>query len=43
MNDTEIEELLKLLRAGVRRTDWDKIIDAIEYLEEFSASDEEES
>jgi hypothetical protein len=43
MNDTDIEAILKLLRAGVKNTDWDSITEAVEYLEEFSETDEDET
>lgn len=42
MNESEIEEVLKLLRRGINRSDWDSIIEAKEFLEEFSAGDDEE-
>lgn len=40
MNESEIEEVLKLIRLGINRSDWDIIIEAREYLEEFSAGDD---
>lgn len=42
MNETEIEEVLKLLRRGINHSDWDIIIEAREFLEEFSAEDGED-
>lgn len=43
MDDTDIEAILKLLRVGIRNTDWDRITEAVEYLEEFSETYEEET
>jgi hypothetical protein len=43
MNDTDIDEILRLLRVGIKNTDWDSITEAMEYLEEFSETDEEET
>jgi hypothetical protein len=42
MNETEIEEVLKLLKRGIKHSDWDTIIEAREFLEEFSAGDDED-
>lgn len=42
MNETEIESLLKMLRSGIKRSDWDIIIEAVEFLEEFSAEGDDE-
>lgn len=36
MNDTDIAEILKLLRTGINNSDWDNVAEAVEYLEEFS-------
>ena len=43
MNDTDIDEILRLLRVGIKNADWDSITEAMEYLEEFSETDEEET
>ena len=43
MNDTDIEEILKLLRNGIKNSDWDNVCEAVEYLEEFSESDGDET
>jgi len=42
MSETEIEEVLKLLRRGINRSDWDIVIEAVEFLEEFSSGDADE-
>lgn len=42
MNETEIEFLLKMLRSGIKRSDWDIIIESVEFLEEFSAEGDDE-
>ena len=38
MNDDEIKTVLNLLKTSIRRTDWDGVCEAVEYLEEFSSS-----
>jgi len=42
MNESEIEELLRLLRKGIKKSDWDMIIEAEEFLEEFSSDADED-
>ena len=44
MNDDEIKTVLNLLKTSIRRTDWDSVYEAVEYLEEFlSSTDEDEN
>jgi hypothetical protein len=42
MNETEIEEVLRLLKKGIKNSNWDMIIEAEEFLEEFSAEVDED-
>jgi hypothetical protein len=41
MDENEINELLKMLKQSVKRSDWDIVYDAIDYIGEFV--DDEES
>jgi hypothetical protein len=42
MNECDIAELLRLLKNGIKRSDWDLVVEAVEFLEEFSDGDDEE-
>lgn len=35
MNDSDIIEILKFLKSGIKNKDWDHIIEAQEYLEDY--------
>ena len=39
MNDNDIKTVLNLLKTSIRRTDWECVCEAVEYLDEFSSSD----
>ena len=42
MDENEINELLKLLKQAVKNSDWDRVYDAIDYINEFTDDDESE-
>ena len=42
MSDDDIKMLLKMLRRGVKRSDWDEVNDAIEFIEDIFTEDDDE-
>lgn len=42
MNDNDIESILKLLQSALKNEDWDPVVEAIEYLEDFSPDEADE-
>jgi len=42
MNEDDIKELLKLLKKSVKKSDWDLVIESIEFLEDLVEDDSDE-
>lgn len=42
MNEDDTKHLLKLIRRGIKNSDWDEIVEALEFLEDISSTDDDE-
>ena len=42
MNESDIKEIINILKTAVKSEDWDAVIEAKDYLQEFIESDDDE-